>query len=74
MPESAQNGGLLKALRGDSEATKALSSVDTANMPSGQQTVVFALVEQASGKAGQYGGIDAKNGVAPPADLVKGNN
>jgi len=74
MPESAQNGGLLKALRGDSEATKGLSSVDAANLPSGQLTVVFALVEQASGKAGQYGGIDAKNGVAPPADLVKGNN
>ncbi|MEU4395683.1 copper transporter [Kribbella sp. NPDC023855] len=74
MPESAQNGGLLKALRGDSDATKALSSVDVANIPSGQMTVVFALVEQASGKAGQYGGVDAKNGVAPSADMVKGNN
>ncbi|MDX6259108.1 MAG: hypothetical protein QOH84_796 [Kribbellaceae bacterium] len=74
MPESAQNGGLLKELRGDSEATKGLSSVDVANLPSGQMTVVFALVEQAGGKAGQYGGIDAKNGVAPSADQVKGNN
>ncbi|WP_433007436.1 copper transporter [Kribbella sp. CA-294648] len=74
MPESAQNGGLLKALRGDSDATKALSSVDVANIPSGQMTVVFALVEQAGGKAGQYGGVDAKNGVAPSADMVKGNN
>jgi hypothetical protein len=74
MPESAQNGGMLKSLRGDSEATKVLSSVDVANIPSGQATVVFALAEQAGGKAGQYGGIDAKNGVAPSADLVKGNN
>lgn len=74
MPESAQNGGLLKSLRGDAEATKGLSSVDVANLPSGQMTVVFALVEQAGGKAGQYGGIDAKNGVAPSADMVKGNN
>lgn len=74
MPESAQNGGLLKALRGDSDATKGVSSVDVANLPSGQMTVVFALVEQAGGKAGQYGGIDAKNGVAPSADMVKGNN
>jgi hypothetical protein len=74
MPESAQNGGLLKELRGDSEATKTVSSVDVANLPSGQMTVVFALVEQAGGKAGQYGGIDAKNGVAPSADQVKGNN
>jgi hypothetical protein len=73
-PESAQNGGLLKSLRGDSTATKELSSVDVANLPSGQMTVVFALAEQASGKAGQYGGMDAKNGVAPSADQVKGNN
>jgi hypothetical protein len=74
MPESAQNGGLLKSLRGDSDATKVLSTVDTANIPSGQMTIVFALVEQASGKAGQYGGVDAKNGVAPTADQVKGSN
>jgi hypothetical protein len=74
MPESAQNGGLLKALRGTADATKGLSTVDVANLPSGQMTVVFALVEQAGGKAGQYGGIDAKNGVAPSADPVKGDN
>lgn len=73
VPESAEDGGLLKTLRSDSDATKIVSSVDVANMPSGQQTVVFALVEQASGKAGQYGAISAKNGVAPSADQVKGN-
>ena len=66
-PETAQNGGLLKNMRGDSDATKIVSSVDVVNMPSGQATVVFALVEQLSGKAGQYGGVDAKNGVAPSA-------
>ncbi|TWD74698.1 copper transport outer membrane protein MctB [Kribbella amoyensis] len=73
MPESAQNGGMLKTLRSDSEATKIVSSVDVANMPSGQATVVFALVEQAGGKAGQYGGVDAKNGVAPSAVQAKEN-
>ncbi|ONI71378.1 hypothetical protein BWI15_14405 [Kribbella sp. ALI-6-A] len=73
MPESAQNGGLLKALRGDSDATKIISSVDVANMPSGQATIVFALVEQVGGKAGQYGGVDAKNGVAPSAVQAKEN-
>ena len=72
-PESAQDGGMIKSLRGDSEATKIVSSVDVANIPSGQLTVVFALVEQAGGKAGQYGAIDAKNGVAPSADQVKGS-
>jgi len=70
-PETAQNGGLLKSLRGDADATKNLSSVDVANMPSGQATIVFALVEQAGGKAGQYGGVDAKNGVAPTAVQAK---
>ena len=73
IPETAQNGGLLKALRGDSEATKILSTVDVANMPSGQATIVFALVEQAGGKAGQYGGVDAKNGVAPSAVQASGS-
>jgi hypothetical protein len=70
-PETAQNGGLLKAMRGEAEATKIVSSVDVANLPSGQATVVFALVEQAGGKAGQYGGMDAKNGVAPTAVQAK---
>jgi hypothetical protein len=65
-PASAQEG-LLKALRGDSNATKLVSSVDVANIPSGQATVVFALGEQSGGKAGQYGAVDAKNGVAPTA-------
>jgi hypothetical protein len=73
MPESAQNGGLLKALRSDSDATKIVSSVDVANLPAGQATVVFSLAEQASGKAGQYGAIDAKNGVAPSAVQTKDN-
>jgi hypothetical protein len=72
-PETAQNGGLLKSLRGDGEATKIVSTVDVANMPSGQATIVFALVEQVSGKAGQYGGVDAKNGVAPTAVQAKSN-
>jgi hypothetical protein len=68
-PASAQSG-LLKTLRSDSDATKNVSSVDVADLPSGQATVIFALAEQADGKAGQYGGIDAKNGVAPVAVLV----
>lgn len=72
-PDTAQNGGMLKALRSDSDATKIVSSVDVANLPAGQATVVFSLAEQASGKAGQYGAIDAKNGVAPSAAQTKDN-
>jgi hypothetical protein len=69
-PDSATNGGLLKAMRGDSDATKAVSSVDVANLPSGQATVIFGLIEQAEGKSGQYGGIEAKDGIAPKAVLA----
>ncbi|MEV5966396.1 copper transporter [Kribbella sp. NPDC051952] len=73
VPDTAKDGGLLKALRSDSEATKIVSSVDVADLPAGRMTIVFSLVEQASGKAGQYGAIDAKNGVAPSAVQTKDN-
>jgi hypothetical protein len=72
-PVTAQDGGLLKALRSDSDATKIVSSVDVADIPAGQATVVFSLAEQAGGKAGQYGAIDAKNGVAPSDVQTKDN-
>jgi hypothetical protein len=72
-PETAADGGIVKALRSDSEATKIVSSVDVANLPAGQATIVFSLVEQAEGKAGQYGAINAKNGVAPSAVQTKDN-
>jgi hypothetical protein len=73
VPDTGKDGGLLKALRSDSEATKIVSSVDVADLPAGQMTVVFSLAEQATGKAGQYGAIDAKNGVAPSAVQTKDN-
>nr|WP_202887772.1 copper transporter [Kribbella solani] len=72
-PASAGDGGLVKALRSDSDATKIVSSVDVADLPAGQMTVVFALAEQVTGKAGQYGAINAKNGVAPAAVQTKDN-
>ncbi|MFD7160841.1 copper transporter [Kribbella sp. NPDC059898] len=72
-PAAANDGGLIKALRSDSDATKIVSSVDVADLPAGQMTVVFALAEQLTGKAGQYGAINAKNGIAPAAVQTKGN-
>jgi Copper transport outer membrane protein, MctB len=72
-PVTAKTGGLVKALRSDSDAAKIVSSVDVADIPAGQATVVFSLAEQASGKAGQYGAFDAKNGVAPPDVQTKDN-
>jgi hypothetical protein len=72
-PATAGDGGLIKVLRSDSDATKIVSSVDVADIPAGQATVVFSLAEQAGGKAGQYGAINAKNGVAPSAVQTKDN-
>jgi len=52
---AAVTGGAITALRDDSEVSKRVSSVDTADMPAGRIVVVYALREQLSGRAGQYG-------------------
>lgn len=41
--------------RADGEQSKQLSTVDNANMPMGQASIVFALLEQEAGTVGQYG-------------------
>ncbi|MGW5683422.1 copper transporter [Nonomuraea sp. NPDC003754] len=57
---STQQGGVLAALRGTSDAAAKVSSVDTLDMPAGRGVVVFALREQLGGRSGQYGtGADA---------------
>lgn len=49
------SGGVLAALRDDGDAAKAVSGVDTLDLPAGRVVVVYALQEQLSGGAGQYG-------------------
>ncbi|MET8158956.1 copper transporter [Sphaerisporangium sp. NPDC005289] len=52
--------GVIAALRAESDAAAKVSTVDNPDMASGQAVVVYALREQAAGKAGQYGlGSDA---------------
>ena len=52
---STGTGGAIDALRGDSDTAKHVSSVDTADLPTGRIVIVYALREQADGHAGQYG-------------------
>lgn len=59
---AADAGGLLAAARADKTVTRTVSTVDTADQPSGQITAVFALAEQVDGRSGNYGaaaGADA---------------
>lgn len=64
-PSSAAEHGVLAALRGDGSASQEVSSVDVANLPSGQVAVVWALVEQTDGEAGQYGAVGTTDGALP---------
>ncbi|NHA67790.1 copper transporter [Phycicoccus flavus] len=54
---------VLTTLRGDSDATASVSTVDDAADPMGTASVVFALREQDGGSSGQYG-------LAPGADAA----
>jgi hypothetical protein len=60
-----ESADLVAAVRKDSDAVKVVSTVDDADLPMGQTTVVLALAEQYSGGNGQYGlAADAKT-IAP---------
>jgi hypothetical protein len=49
-------GDTISAVRDESEVSKRVSTVDTADMPAGRVVIVYSLREQLSGRAGQYGG------------------
>jgi hypothetical protein len=58
---SALDGGLVRALRGQSTVAADVSTVDNADRGIGRVAVVLALAEQVEGRGGQYGA-----GPAPP--------
>ncbi|MEV0234890.1 copper transporter [Nonomuraea sp. NPDC050786] len=63
-------GDPIGALRDDSEISKRVTSVDTADMPAGRVAIVYSLREQLNGRAGQYGigkGISAPLPAVPSA-------
>jgi hypothetical protein len=54
-PGTTDVTSVVTVARADSEQAKELSTVDDGEIPMGEASVVFALLEQQAGKAGQYG-------------------
>ena len=67
--QSVREGGLVRALRASSGATRSVSSVDNADRGIGQVAVVLALAEQAAKGAGQYGAGPGASAPLPPRAL-----
>jgi hypothetical protein len=70
--QAAQDGGLIEVLR-QSGAAERVSTVDTADVPSGQVVTVLALATELTGKSGSYGigsGVDAY--LPSPVPSLKG--
>jgi hypothetical protein len=66
--DSAHEGGLVAAIRQDVVAARDVSTVDVLGQTSGQVVTVMALAQQAKGKTGHYGAVDAADGAMPGAD------
>jgi hypothetical protein len=63
---SAQEGGVIQALRSDDETKKLVSSVDNADTPAGLVATVWVLVgAQADGRVGHYGNVGSTDGWLP---------
>jgi hypothetical protein len=69
-PSDDPQVSVVTTARQDSDLAKELSTVDHAESPMGQASVVFGLLEQAAGNAGQYG-LDADATAAFPATAAK---
>ncbi|MEW9551822.1 copper transporter [Nonomuraea sp. NPDC050783] len=64
--DTAVPGDAITAVRDESEISRRVSTVDTADMPMGRVVIVYSLTEQLAGHAGQYGiGKDASGGALP---------
>lgn len=61
--DRTQSADLVAAVRKSSDAVKIASTVDNADLPMGQSTLVLALAQQYAGSSGQYG-------LAPDAKAV----
>jgi hypothetical protein len=61
--DRTRSADLVAAVRKDSDAVKVISTVDEADLPMGQGTLVLALGQQYTGITGQYG-------LAPDAKAV----
>ncbi|HZB29045.1 MAG TPA: copper transporter [Streptosporangiaceae bacterium] len=62
--QAAQDGGLIQVLR-NSGAAERVSTVDTADTPSGQVVTVLALAAERTGTSGKYGTGSGAEGYLP---------
>jgi hypothetical protein len=62
---AARDGGVIESVRREVVTAQEVSTVDTLDRTAGQVVAVMALAEQAAGKAGHYGSVDAADGVMP---------
>jgi hypothetical protein len=72
-PTSAQEGGLIAALR-DSDAADSVSAVDVVDTASGQVVTILALQNEIGGKSGQYGTGAGVGGYLPSPAPTAGKN
>jgi hypothetical protein len=63
---SAAGGGFVAAVREDGSLDGAVSTIDVADTPQGQISMLLALAEQERGGAGDYGGASEVDRVLPP--------
>jgi hypothetical protein len=61
----AATTGLVADLRANAQVSAEVSTVDVAELTSGQVAVVWALVEQRHGGVGHYGAVEHTHGAAP---------
>ncbi len=66
-PPSNTAGGLVALVRGDDTADKAVSTVDDANSPLGELTVVLTAADTLAGRKGHYGVGAGADGLLPGA-------
>lgn len=62
---------LVAAVRKDADAAKVVSTVDNADLPMGQGTMVLGLAQQYTGEAGQYGLAADANAIVPDLTAKK---
>jgi hypothetical protein len=65
---AARAGGVIEAVRREVVTAQEVSTVDTVNRGAGRLVAIMALAEQADGRSGHYGSVDAADGVMPTAD------
>ncbi|MDQ6686974.1 MAG: copper transporter [Actinomycetota bacterium] len=65
--DAARTGGMLKQVRSDANLNQKVTTVDSVETGAGQVVTLLALARRLQGSVGQYGAVDAQDGVMPGA-------